>query len=527
MGRIVTEQRSRDRHIKTFVGIKTLPTRGQPLGAIAAVLSKPGIDAPGLVAKMLCGMQHRAQDGAAVAWDGNLESASTPSRLSPSSTTGNSAIGYGFTRILAGDDPQPIRAGEGWLCLDGRIVAHRMLVGGEEAARLLENKLTPVDFSSIRHMIDGAYSLCFCTSGGLLVTRDLLGLKPVFIGSRNGLVAVASDRKALWAIGIREPTTLPPGGCLKASPEELTVESPEPQMSASRSPCHEQVGSRDLLRLLVESVLIQTTGVDATAVGFSGGLDSAVLAKIAKDAGVDTLLVTVGVGKTAEMSVAESTAETIGLPIVTKQLSKDDVAQSLDRILWLVEDPSLMKVSIAMAMHWTAQAALENGRPVIMLGQGSDELFGGYKRFAAILGERGAEACEEAISESIGNAHEVNFQRDEQAVSPLRAELRLPFATRRITESASRVPLTMKVRSSSDNLRKWILRDVALELGIPSVIALRPKKAIQHASGVEKTIREIAKKRGLTSSGYLEQRFRMMKSEFDARDARPASVASY
>jgi asparagine synthase (glutamine-hydrolysing) len=527
MGRIVTEQRSRDRHIKTIVGIKALPTRGQPLGAIAAVLSKSRIDAPDLVAKMLCGMQHRAQDGAAVAWDGNLESASTPSRLSLSSTTGNSAIGYGFTRILPGDDPQPVRAGEGWLCLDGRIVAHRMLVGGEEAARLLENKLTPVEFSSIQHTIDGAYSLCFCTSGGLLVTRDPLGLKPVFIGSRNGLVAVASDRKALWAIGIREATTLPPGGCLKASPEKSTVESPEPQLSTSQALRHEQVKSRDLLRLLVESVSIQTAGLDAIAAGFSGGLDSTVLAKIAKDAGVDTLLVTVGVGKTAEMSVAESTADAIGLPIVTKQFSTNDVAEALDRVLWLVEEPSLMKVSIAMAIQWTAHIAQENGRSVVMLGQGSDELFGGYNRFATILGERGAKACEEAISESVRDAHEVNFQRDEQAVSPLRAELRLPFATQRITESASRVPLTMKVRSPSDNLRKWILRDVALELGISSVIALRPKKAIQHASGVEKAIREIAKKRGLTSSAYLEQRFRMMKREFDARNACQASVASY
>ena len=487
------------------------------MGAIAAVFSKSGIDAPGIVVKMLCAMQHRAQDGAAVAWDGKLESAPAPSRLSASSPTGNSAVGYGFTRILQSDDPQPIRAGEGWLCLDGRIEADRMLVGGEEAARLLENKLIPVEFPSIPHTIDGAYSLCLCTSEGLFVTRDPLGLKPIFIGSRDGLVAVASDRKALWAIGIREATSLPPGCCLKASPEKSTVESLEPQLGTVHSLRHERVKSVDLLRLLVESVSIQTAGLDAIAAGFSGGIDSTVLAKIAKDAGVNTLLVTVGIGKTPEMSVAESTAQAIGLPIVTKQLSKNDVAESLDRVLWLVEEPSLMKVSVAMAMHWTAQVALENGRSVIMLGQGSDELFGGYKRFAAILGERGVQACEEAISESIRNAHEVNYQRDEQAVSPLRAELRLPFATRRMTEFTSRVPLTMKVRSSSDDLRKWILRDVALELGIPSVIALRPKKAIQHASGVEKAIREIAKKRGVTASAFLEQRFQMIKSEFCAR----------
>jgi hypothetical protein len=42
---------------------------------------------------------------------------------------------------------------------------------------------------------------------------------------------------------------------------------------------------------------------------------------------------------------------------------------------------------------------------------------------------------------------------------------------------------------------------------------MRPKKAIQHASGVEETIREIARKHGLTASDYLEQRYQTIKDE--------------
>jgi asparagine synthase (glutamine-hydrolysing) len=173
-----------------------------------------------------------------------------------------------------------------------------------------------------------------------------------------------------------------------------------------------------------------------------------------------------------------------------------------------------MKVSIALAVHWTARVAVENERSVIMLGQGSDELFGGYKRFATVLGERGAEACEAAISESVRSAHSVNYERDEQAVSSLRAELRLPFATRRMTELAMELPLAMKVRSRSDNLRKWILRETAMELGIASAVAMRPKKAIQHASGIEKAIRSIARKHERDASVYLKNRLRMLEENF-------------
>jgi len=484
------------------------------LGAIAAVFSKSPTDAPTLVAKMLCAMQHRAHDAAAVAWGDSLEKARSPSLLTASSPETRAAVGYGFTKVLPDDKPQPVRAGDGWFCMDGRIVWDGTLVGGEEAARPLRARLTPDEFPSTISRTDGAYGLCLCTDDCLLVARDALGLKPIFVGSRDNLVAVASDRKALWRIGIDDASSFPPGGCLKASTRTLTLESPASEFESSKGSSHQRIDAEELSRLLIESVSIQTARVGTVAMGFSGGLDSSVLAKIAKGMEIDPLLVTVGIGQTHEMSQAESAARILELPIVTREFSRNDVAECLDRMIWLIEEPNLMKVSIAMAIYWTTQVALQNGRSVVLLGQGSDELFGGYKRFASIMGERGTDAASEAILESIRRAHEVNYQRDEQAISSLGAELRLPFATRKMTQFACRVPLMMKVKSSSDNLRKWILRDVAIKLGIPSAIAMRPKKAIQHASGIEGIIREIAKKQGMTPSRYLEQRFQTIKNEF-------------
>jgi len=481
------------------------------LGGLAAVFSKSQVDAPGLVVKMLRAMRHRAQDGAAVAWDTNLESARSPSALTASSRT-HGAVGYCFTRILPRDNPQPIRAGESWLCLDGRILSDGTLVGAEDAAQIVQNKLTAADFPSIPQMIEGPYSLCHYSEEGLFVARDTLGLKSLFTGSVGDLIAVASDRKALWAAGIRETASFPPSGILKADSHRQLLRIPETRFRKGLGQ-PDGAYAENLLRLLTESVSLCTAGISQVAGGFSGGIDSTILAAIAKKAGVDLLLVTVGIGSTPEMAHAESTAKVIGLPIVTKQFSKCDVEESLDRILWLIEEPSLMKVSIAMAMHWTAEVAVENGRSIIMLGQGSDELFGGYKRFATILGEQGAEACEIAISGSIHRAHEVNYPRDEQAVSSLRAELRLPFVTKEMTEFAIRLPLAMKVRSHSDEVRKWILRDAAAKLGIPSTVALRPKKAIQHASGIEKSIRDIAKDHGLSPSVYLQKRFRAVQKD--------------
>lgn len=459
-------------------------------------------DAPQVVVKMLCAMNHRAHDGAAVAWNGRVTSASSPASLDAASSTGHSAIGYGLTGVMPGDILQPIRAGEGWFCLNGRIVADQMLIGGEKALRVLEGKLNPAGFSSIQREVDGAYSAYFCAADTLLVARDSVGLKSTFMGRGNGLVAVASDRKALWAIGIEDITSFPPGGCLEADPSGTFLEFQDSQSKEPWTSGDDETVVEELSRALVESVSIQTARVSKLAVGFSGGIDSTVLAKVAKDAGVDVLLVTVGLGRTPEMIQAQSTAEEIGLPIIVKQFSEDDVEQYLDRVIELVEESNLMKVSIALAVHWIAELALVNGCPVVMLGQGSDELFGGYKRFATIMAERGKRATLDAISESVRHAYEVNYQRDDQAVSSLGAELRLPFATKKMTEIAAGVPLEMKVRSSSDNIRKWVLREAAVKFGVPSAIAMKPKKAIQHASGIEKAIRGIAKRHRQSPRAY-------------------------
>ncbi len=479
------------------------------MGGIAGVFSKSEIDAPRVVTKMLRAMKHRAQDGAAVAWAGHSESARSPVDLKASSPREHTAVGYCFTRVLPEDVMQPIQTSGGWFVIDGRVVNDQTLADAVEASRLLRHAVIRLDSSIIRGSVSGAYAACFCTTNELSAIRDPVGLKPLFVGHQDDLMAVASDRKALWSIGVWNPATFQPGARMIAKPEETVL---EPRTTTQEETSVEEATPSRLLQLLGESVSVQVSDIDKIAVGFSGGLDSAIIARIAKDAGADVLAVTIGMDRTAEIEQAELAAGQMEMPLAVRRFSGREVEESLDRILWLIEEPNLMKVGIALAVNWTSEVALENERRVVLLGQGSDEQFGGYKRFATILGEHGPKAAQEAVSVSIREAHEVNYQRDEQAVSAIRVELRLPFATENIVKFALGTPIGMKIRSPSDNLRKWILREAAIKLGIPPAIALRPKKAIQHGSGIEKTIRTIARKHQQTPSSYLEQRLRRMKN---------------
>ena len=311
------------------------------MGGIAGVFSKSEIDTPRLVVKMLRAMEHRAHEGAAVSCDGDIESARSPDALREPSLLQHAAVGYCFTSVLPRDVLQPIPVDSGWLAFDGRFVLNQKLAGGEEAAHLLQPYLTPAEFPSIHRKIDGAYSLCFCTKDGLSVTRDALGLKPLFVAHQGDLTAVASDRKALWAIGLRNGLTFPPGSFMIADPERITLGS-EP---SAEVPSVAGASPDEVLRLLKESISIQTSDVSRIAIGFSGGLDSSVIAKIAKETGVDTLAVTIGVGRPPEVEQAERAAAEIGIPIAVRTLSEEEIEGSVSRVLWLIEEPDLMKVS--------------------------------------------------------------------------------------------------------------------------------------------------------------------------------------
>jgi asparagine synthase (glutamine-hydrolysing) len=62
------------------------------------------------------------------------------------------------------------------------------------------------------------------------------------------------------------------------------------------------------------------------------------------------------------------------------------------------------------------------------------------------------------------------------------------------------------LKSSDDDLRKHILREIALELEAPPEIINRKKKALQYGSGILEDVRRISKEKGLAPSlnAYLE-----------------------
>jgi asparagine synthase (glutamine-hydrolysing) len=56
-------------------------------------------------------------------------------------------------------------------------------------------------------------------------------------------------------------------------------------------------------------------------------------------------------------------------------------------------------------------------------------------------------------------------------------------------------------------MRKLVLRQLAKNLGLPGFVVDKPKKAIQYATGVNKTLEEISRKAGLSVNEYMGKIF--------------------
>ncbi|HUK27239.1 MAG TPA: asparagine synthetase B [Candidatus Acidoferrales bacterium] len=337
--------------------------------------------------------------------------------------------------------------------------------------------------------------------------RDINGLKPLYYGLGYGLTAVASERKALWRIGLKQVRRIPPGYlCSLSKTGVRKTRVVWFRRSKEKSMTIDEASSK-LEQMLVRSIQRITRKGDKVAVAFSGGLDSALTAALAKKEGVKVEAVSVGLPDSTELSTVENYAKQLDLPITMETFSLDSLEQYVRRVLWLIEEANLMKVSVAVPLHWAAIVAARRGYRVMLCGQGSDELYGGYTKYARTLGTEGRRALASQLYRSVVESSQVNYERDDQACAPLDVELRTPFSDPDLIRFSLTVPSEFKVKDQDDVTRKWVLREVAKRVGLPDEITWRRKKAIQHGTGVENALRRLAKRQSLTVEQYLSKMF--------------------
>ena len=480
--------------------------------SVAGVISKKDEDVSSKLAEMLSTLRYRGPDYAAAVIDNEVLFTRGSRPIDFSETRGHIAIGYnGLEDDQTTYQPFTDCTGDLFTVLDGRIFNAEQLaesltphnvdgsVDGEVLTHLLEEKkttdlLSPV--STAMRQLDGVYAYAVMKNRQVALAHDPVGVKPLYWGENEELFAFASERKALWRIGLKEATVFPPGhvGIIssggRAISPALTLQKP------LSTHLELDVAASKLCEALRKAVKKQIRKVEKIGVPFSGGVDSSLIAKLSDEAGANVTLYTVGLEEAHDVGVAEGSASALGLPLKIKILSADEVEDRISKVVYDIEENNQMKVSTALPLCAVAEEAGLNGHRLLLSGQGSDELFGGYKRYLTILRSGGYKRLDDELWKDLLNIHSVGLSRDDAVTAGNGLELAVPYLDLDLVEFGMSLPPHLKVENTTDPLRKNILRRAAEKSGLPEKIAMFPKKAVQYGSGVDKVIRNIAKQHG-------------------------------
>lgn len=250
------------------------------------------------------------------------------------------------------------------------------------------------------------------------------------------------------------------------------------------------VGIPEELLDALNDVLKEMTD-DDTAVAFSGGLDSGVIAAIASRHG-KIKLYTVGTEGSYDVEASRELAEMMGLEWQHILLTDDELESNLKEMISITGTVNPITLSFEIPIYYVMKYIPESN---ILSGQGADEIFAGYAKYENMEHDE----LRDRMNHDMLTLMRTTEEHENKVARNFNKTLRYPYLSDdvlKIVEKADIADLAPK------DVRKAFLRDVAILLNEPE-IAAKPKKAAQYGSGTMESLRRIAKRKGMTVNGLI------------------------
>lgn len=317
---------------------------------------------------------------------------------------------------------------------------------------------------------------------------DVLGRQPVY-SDRDAEPPTADGAWAFSPTELSTPVAVPPGTVRRADGDTTRLRLPEP-------PASEPTAALDAVSEAVTAALgVGDTGEPAAdvAVGFSGGVDSALVASGFPDAP----LYVVGFEGSHDIAAAREAADAMGRAddLTVIELTHERLTESLPRVVSAIGRENPMDVSIALPLIVVAEAAASDGYEKLAVGQGADELFGGYAKVVEPADDHrvDSDTVRGAVRETIETLPG-QLQRDVCGLRAAGVEPVTPFLQDRVVDAALRLPGELL---ATPETRKVALRHVAREtVGLPATVTTADKKAVQYGSYVSRELDRLARQAG-------------------------------
>lgn len=246
--------------------------------------------------------------------------------------------------------------------------------------------------------------------------------------------------------------------------------------------------SQKVAHLLDASVEKLVAGQDV-AIAFSGGIDSSLVAALAKKHARSVHLYVVGTRGSHDPEEAAETAPKLGLDLTVIGLDDRDIVDNLREQISVTGTDSPLTLAFEMPLYCVLKNCPEG---IIMGGQGADELFGGYSKYLKMKDLQMREEMVKDYSKLITSTKPHEAKMAER----FGKTVKYAFLDREIVALMRNTPIA-DIRAYEDEDRKHVLKDVARDLGL-DFLCEKQKKAAQYGSGTMDSVRRVCKERGTT-----------------------------
>lgn len=250
----------------------------------------------------------------------------------------------------------------------------------------------------------------------------------------------------------------------------------------------------DLRDSIVASVRKSVEGEDV-GIACSGGLDSGLVAAIAKDYADSVTLYTCGAERSHDVLMAEDLSRRLELPWVHAVISKRNTEIRLKEMIAASETFDPFTLSYELQLFCVCREAKQD---IILTGQGADEYFMGCAKYV----DQPDEDYETLKEAGVRRLLDVSIPCEARIAKHFGKDLRYPYMDPAVLSEIDRIdPSELKPKDMDS--RKSVLKEVAADLGYPTV-AERKKKSSQYGSGTTDLVRMIAREKGMMYNQYIE-----------------------
>jgi len=348
-----------------------------------------------------------------------------------------------------------------------------------------------------------AFALYDEENDAYLIGRDHMGIVPLYMGwDKNGSFYVASELKSLEGVCNKIEEFLPGHFLYSKDGQELqqwykrdwtefdNVKDNETDIAAIRKGLEEAV-HRQLMSDVPYGVLL------------SGGLDSSIIAAVTakyarqriesgdtQEAWYPRLhSFAVGLEGSPDLSAARKAADHIGSVHHEIKYTVQEGLDAIKDVIYHLETYDVTTIRASTPMYLLARVIKSMGIKMVLSGEGSDELFGGYLYFHKAPS---AQAFHEETVRKLGKLHLYDCLRANKSLMAWGIEGRVPFLDKEFMDIAMTINPKDKM-ITPERMEKWVLRKAFEDL-LPESIAWRQKEQFSDGVGYSwiDTLKQVA-----------------------------------